>query len=206
MLKSLRNIEGAFALSRFYLIAITAAAVSISCYSIYWAFDFAQKQRERIYVLDNGKSLMLALSQDIQMNRPAEAKYHVKLFHEKFFTLIPDGEANEANIQDALYLADESALNFYKNRKEKGYYTKLVGAGIINEIKIDSIAIDMDNYPYRATTYATTSTMRSSSVSYYQLTTECQLVNCPRSEHNPHGLMIEKWDVKGMSEIITKQR
>lgn len=206
MLKSLRNIEGAFALSRFYLIAITAVAIFVSCYSIYWAFDFAEKQREKIYVLDNGKSLMLAFSQDVQTNRPAEAKYHVKLFHEKFFTLIPDGEANEANIQDALFLADESALEFYKNRKENGYYTKLVGAGIINEIKIDSIHIDMDNYPYQATTYATTSTMRTSSVSYYQLTTQCQLVNCRRSDHNPHGLMIEKWNVTNMSEIITRQR
>lgn len=193
-------------MSRFYLIAITAVAIFVSCYSIYWAFDFAEKQREKIYVLDNGKSLMLAFSQDVQMNRPAEAKYHVKLFHEKFFTLIPDGEANEANIQDALFLADESALDFYKNRKENGYYTKLVGAGIINEIKIDSIHIDMDNYPYQATTYATTSTMRTSSVSYYQLTTQCQLVNCRRSDHNPHGLMIEKWNVTNMSEIITRQR
>lgn len=206
MLKSLKNIEGAFALSRFYLIAITIVAVVVSCYSVYWAFSFAEQQREKIYVLDNGKSLMLALSQDVQMNREAEAKYHIKLFHEKFFTLIPDAEANESNIQDALYLADNTALDFYKTRKENGYYTKLVGAGIINEIKIDSIKIDMDNYPYQATTYATTSTMRTSSVSFYQLTTNCQLINCPRSDHNPHGFMIEKWEVKGMSEIVTRQR
>lgn len=34
---------------------------------------FAEKQREKIYVLDKGKSLMLALSQDLSQNRPAEA-------------------------------------------------------------------------------------------------------------------------------------
>ena len=206
MLKSLRNIDGAFKLSRFYLIAITLFAITVSCYAIYWAFSFAEKQREKIYVLDEGKSLMLALSQDIKMNRPAEARSHVKLFHEKFFTLIPDGEANESNIQEALYLADESAMDFYKTRKENGYYTKLTGAGIINEIKIDSILIDMDNYPYQAVTYATTSTLRTSSVSYYSLTTTCQLINCPRSDNNPHGFMIEKWAVKEISEIITRQR
>ncbi len=38
------------------------------------------EQREKIYVLDNGKSLMLALSQDLSQNRPAEAREHVRRF------------------------------------------------------------------------------------------------------------------------------
>ena len=32
------------------------------------------------------KSLMLALSQDLSQNRPAEAREHVRRFHEMFFT------------------------------------------------------------------------------------------------------------------------
>ena len=56
----------------------------------------AEKQREKIYVLEQGKSLMLALSQDLQQNRPVEAREHVRRFHELFFSLSPDKDAIEA--------------------------------------------------------------------------------------------------------------
>lgn len=206
MLKSLRNIQGAFALSRFYLIGITFFATLLSCYAVYKSYVFAEQQREKIYILDQGKSLMLALSQDININKPAEAKSHVRRFHELFFTLIPDGAAIEHNVNQALFLADNSALEFYKIRQENGYYQKLVGAGIINEIKIDSICINMNDYPYDVNTYATTSAMRTSSVSFYKLHTHCRLINCPRSDNNPHGFIIENWDITSMEEINTIPR
>ena len=206
MLKSLKDIQGAFALSRFYLIGISIFAVIASGYTIYKSYEFAEKQREKIYVMDNGKSLMMALSQDININKPAEARAHVRWFHELFFTLVPDGQAIEYNVQQALFLADNSVLEFYKTRKENGYYQKLVGAGIINEIKIDSVKVNMEDYPYFVQTYATTSVMRTSSVTYYQLETQCQLVNCPRSDRNPHGFIIENWEVNKMDELTTVAR
>ncbi|MBO5132092.1 MAG: conjugative transposon protein TraK [Paludibacteraceae bacterium] len=206
MLKSLRNIQGAFALSRFYLIGITLLALGVSAYAIFQSYQFAEKQREKVYVLDNGKSLMLALSQDVYMNKSAEAKAHVKWFHELFFTLAPDGAAIEDNVKQALFLADNSALEFYKTRQESGYYQKMIGAGIINEIRIDSICLNMDVYPYTAKTYAVSSIMRRSSVSYYRLITSCELINSPRSDNNPHGFIINNWQVNDMTEIKSVQR
>ena len=52
-------------------IAATIAAFD-EVESVWNSYRFAEKQREKIYVLDNGKSLMLALSQDLSQNRPAE--------------------------------------------------------------------------------------------------------------------------------------
>lgn len=52
---------------------------------------------------------MLALSQDVQQNRPVEAREHIRRFHELFFSLSPDKSAIESNVQRALYLSDESA-------------------------------------------------------------------------------------------------
>ena len=57
-------------------------------WSVWNSYRFAEKQREKIYVLDNGKSLMLALSQDLSQNRPAEAREHVRRFHELFFRCV----------------------------------------------------------------------------------------------------------------------
>ncbi len=42
---------------------------------------------------------MLALSQDMQQNRPVEAREHIRRFHELFFSLSPDKSAIESNVQ-----------------------------------------------------------------------------------------------------------
>ena len=156
MFTSLHNIQGAFALSRFYLIFITIFCLIISSYSVYKAFAFAELQREKIYVLDNGKSLMLSLSQHVLQNRLSEAKSHVKRLHDLLFTIPPSFSTIEYNIDQALRISDNSVLTVYKNRSESGFYDKLVGAGIINEIKLDSINVNMNSYPYSVKTYATT--------------------------------------------------
>jgi hypothetical protein len=53
-------------------------------------------------VLDNGKSLLVALRENISENSDAEARDHVKRFHELFFTLEPDKEYIEKNVKEAL--------------------------------------------------------------------------------------------------------
>ena len=91
-LKSLINIESAFKLSKGITFATILMCIVISCTAIFLSFQYAEEQRQKIYVLDNGKSLILALQQDVQMNREAEIKSHVKRFHELFFTLTPNQE------------------------------------------------------------------------------------------------------------------
>ncbi|KAA6321373.1 hypothetical protein EZS27_028970, partial [termite gut metagenome] len=123
-------------------------------YSLWNAYRFAEKQREKIYVLDEGKSLMLALSQDLSQNRPVEAREHVKRFHELFFTLSPDKSAIESNMERAMQLSDKSAFNYYKDLSEKGYYNRIISGNIIQNIRVDSIRCDFDRYPYPVYTYA----------------------------------------------------
>lgn len=85
--KSLKNIESSFRQIRMIAMVFLVLCVLVAGYSIWSSYSFAEKQREKIYVLDNGKSLMMALSQDLSQNRPVEAREHVKRFHELFFTL-----------------------------------------------------------------------------------------------------------------------
>ena len=76
--KSLKNIETSFRQIRLFGIVYTAACALVVVCSVVCAFRFAEAQRQKIYVLDGGKSLMLALSQDLSQNRPAEAREHVR--------------------------------------------------------------------------------------------------------------------------------
>ena len=106
--KSLKNIESSFRQIRLFGIVFLSLCAVITVWSVWSSYRFAERQREKIYVLDNGKSLMLALSQDLSQNRPAEAREHVRRFHELFFTLSPEKSAIEHNVKRALLLADKS--------------------------------------------------------------------------------------------------
>ena len=103
--KSLKNIESSFRQIRLFGIVFLSLCAVITVWSVWSSYRFAERQREKIYVLDNGKSLMLALSQDLSQNRPAEAREHVRRFHELFFTLSPEKSAIEHNVKRALLLA-----------------------------------------------------------------------------------------------------
>ena len=63
--KSLQNIESSFRQIRLFGIVFLALCTVITVWSVWSSYRFAERQREKIYVLDNGKSLMLALSQDL---------------------------------------------------------------------------------------------------------------------------------------------
>ena len=67
------NIESSFRRIRLMLAVFTGCCALITGYALWSSYRFAEKQREKIYVLDKGKSLMLALSQDLSQNRPASA-------------------------------------------------------------------------------------------------------------------------------------
>ena len=204
--KSLQNIQKAFALTRIYLILMTVLAIGLGGYAIYSSYKFAEAQRSKIYVLENGQPLLLALSHNVEENRIAEAKSHVRRFHEYFFTVSPEKTAIEYNINKALFLADNMAADYYIKLKEDGFYERIISAGILCEIIVDSVRIDDTVYPYKAYTYGKTSIVRSSSIMYRNLQTECELLNSTRTENNPHGFMIEKWRVIDNSDIKEVKR
>ena len=128
--------------------------------SVGFSYAFAERQRQKIYVLDGGRSLMVALSQDLSQNRPVEAREHVRRFHELFFTLSPDKAAIESNLNRAALMADRSALSYYKALSEKGFFNRLIAGGISQTVRIDSIRRNFDSYPYQVTTYARQRIMR----------------------------------------------
>lgn len=204
--KSLQNIQKAFALTRIYLILITVFTLSIGGYAIYSSYQFAEAQRSKIYVLENGQPLLLALSHNVEENRTAEAISHVRRFHEYFFTVSPEKSAIEYNINKALFLSDNIAADYYIKLKEDGFYERIISAGILCEIMVDSVKIDDTTYPYKAYTYAKTSIIRSSSILYRNLETVCDLVNSTRTENNPHGFIIEKWKIIDNSDIKEVKR
>ena len=204
--KSLKNIETSFRHLRLFGIVYLCACTLLVGYSVWKAYGFAEAQRQKIYVLDEGKSLMLALSQDLEQNRPVEAREHVRRFHELFFTLSPDKAAIESNVGRALQMADKSALSYYKVLQEKGFFNRLIAGNISQMVKVDSIRCDFDRYPYEVTTYARQRILRESTVTERSLITTCRLVNTSRSDNNPQGFMVEALNIVENKDLATYDR
>ena len=204
--KSLKNIETSFRQIRFFGIVFVSLCAAIVGYSVWNSYEFAQKQREKIYVLDGGKSLMLALSQDLSQNRPAEAREHVRRFHELFFTLSPDKSAIDNNIKRALLLADKSAYNYYTDFAEKGYYNRIIAGNINQVVQVDSVICNFDRYPYLVNTYARQMIIRESNVTERSLVTTCRLLNASRSDSNPNGFTIEGFTILENKDLKTQER
>ena len=204
--KSLKNIESSFRQIRLFGIIVVSLCALVAVSAVVVSLNFAEKQREKIYVLDNGKSLMLALSQDMNQNRPAEAREHVRRFHELFFTLSPDKSAIEHNINRAMALADKSAYNYYSDYVEKGYYNRIIAGNVNQVLRVDSIVCDFNDYPYTAKTYARELIIRQSNVTERSLITSCRLSNTNRSDDNPNGFIIEGLTILENKDIITTKR
>lgn len=204
--KTLRNIESSFRQIRLYALAFAVLCISVVGYAVWHSYRFAEQQRQKVYVLDNGRSLMLALSQDASINRPVEAREHVRRFHELFFTLAPDKDAIESNMKRAFNLADKSAFDYYKDLSEKGYYNRIISGNVQQRIEVDSVVCNFEKYPYAVRTYAKQFIIRSSNVTKRNLVTSCYLVNSVRSDNNPQGFNIEKFAVVENKDVEVIER
>ena len=204
--KSLKNFESSFRHIRLFSMLFLGLCALVAVIAVLGSFRYAEKQREKIYVLEQGKSLMLALSQDLQQNRPVEAREHVRRFQELFFSLSPDKDAIEGNINRALLLADKSALSCYRDLQEAGYYNRLIAGNVIQRIAIDSMQCDFGSYPYRIKTFARQQIVRESVVTERSLITSCCLVDVSRSDNNPQGFLIERFTIVENKNLGTHDR
>ncbi len=205
MFTQLKNIDTAFKHIKLFSYFLIAACICISCFAIYKSYQSSDNYKQHIYILANGKALE-AVAADRKANIPVEARDHIKTFHQYFFGLDPDDKVIQANVGKALYLADESAKTQYDNLRENGYYTNLIAANISQEISVDSIKLGMNEYPFAFTCYATEKLIRSSVITTRKLITQGYLRNVSRSDNNPHGFLIERWETVENKDSLKQDR
>ena len=205
MFKKMKNIDTAFRYVRGFTMLVIVGCVVICCFTLYKSYSLVAEMQSKIYILANGKALE-AFASERKDNIPVEAKDHVKVFHRLFFTLDPDDKAIQATITKALYLADGSAKRIYDDLKENGYYAGLISGNVNQTISVDSVAIDINDYPYRFRCYATQNIVRPTSITTRSLITEGSLRNVSRSDNNPHGFLIERWNIIENRDLKTVSR
>jgi conjugative transposon TraK protein len=192
MFKQMKNIDTAFRQMRTVSIIVIISCMLICCYALFKSYRLVEVMQGKVYILSDGKALE-ALASDRKDNIGVEARDHVKTFHQLFFTLDPDDKVIQSNLTKALYLADASAKTAYDNLSEIGFYANIIAGNISQQIQVDSVNVDLQNYPYHFRCYATQSIIRTTSTVTRSLITEGDLRNVSRSDNNPHGFLIERW-------------
>lgn len=205
-MKKVFDIQRKFRFTVYVLLAVSLILIGFSSFVFISSLRLVERSRQKIYVLDNGKSLLLALRADISDNRPAEARDHIKRFHELFFTMEPDKQYIENNTREALYLADGSAMKQYRSYKENNVYNQVIASDISMTLETDSVQIDFSAYPYQFRFFGKQRIVRKSNITIRKLETTGQLRNISRTDNNPHGFLIENWLITDNKDLETQKR
>ncbi len=186
----IKNIEAKIKLATYISILSFLCAIVISIAAFSFAYKMVADARKSIYILNSNIPLQAAQT-DMQMNRPAEYRAHVDLFHSLFFSLTPDDKFIEYQLKKAMYLVDESGVQQYNNLKENGYFNSILSSSSVLTLQTDSIALDMPHHYFKY--YGKLRIDRRSSTVVRSLVTEGYLKDIPRSDNNPHGVLITGW-------------
>jgi len=208
MFQQFKNIDTAFRFVRLFCALFLLGTVVICLFLINRTTAAIQKGQQRIYVLSNGK-LLDAIGVERSDSMAVEVRDHVKTFHYHFYTLQPDDAANKRHVTAALYLADNAARQEYNNLLESGYYNNLISANINQEVPdYDSIQVDLNRTPYYFRYFGKLRIIRTTSILTRSLVTEGYIRLMPGaiSDHNPHGMLIERWKVVENKDLTLEKR
>ncbi|MFD1166019.1 conjugative transposon protein TraK [Sphingobacterium daejeonense] len=205
MFRKLKNIDTAYRYVRNLSFAVLVLFGTTSMVAIYLSFRSVGRLQDRVYVLHHGRAIP-AEESTRKENLEAEARDHIARFHELFFTLDPDERSIMENMERAMNLADRSAKRTFDNLRERDYYSELVAADANQTIKVDSILLETSLYPYRFRLYGRQQITRPASLTTRFIASRGELREVSRSVNNPHGFLIEGWEITENRDIGTKRR
>lgn len=205
MFTKTQHIDRAFRHIRLFCFALMICCTLAASVSVYLSYRWAEKASAKVYILASGK-VMEASASERGENIAVEAKDHVKTFHQLFFTLAPDDKVITSNISKALYLADASAKKQYEDLRESGFYAGIISGNISQQIQIDSVTVDAASQPYAFSCHAVQRIIRPTSIVSRSLVTKGFLRTVGRSDNNPHGFLIERWQTVENKDIQIQTR
>ena len=186
----IKNLENKIKLVGIVCVAVIVGCVVIRGSSIWTARGMVADAQQKIYVLD-GNVPILVQRTSMEETLDVEARSHVEMFHHYFFTLAPDDKYIQYTMEKAMYLVDETGLAQYNTLKEKGFYNNIMGTSAVFSIFCDSIKFDKEKMEF--TYYGRQRIERRTSILMRELVTAGQLKRVPRTDNNPHGLLIVNW-------------
>lgn len=199
----IKNLENKIKLVMIVSCLFMVGCIIISLGSIFTAKGMVDDAHKKVYVLD-GNVPILVQRTTMDETLDVEAKSHVELFHHLFFTLAPDDKYINYTMEKAMYLVDETGLAQYNALKEKGFYNNIMGTSAVFSIFCDSIKFDKQQMSFIY--YGRQRIERRTNILMRKLVTAGELKRVPRTENNPHGLLITNWRTLLNQDLEQKQK
>jgi conjugative transposon TraK protein len=198
-----KNIEAKIRLATWVAFGSFLTSIVVCAICCSYAYRQVSDARKSIYILNNNVPL-LASQTNVAMNRPAEYRADVDLFHSLFFSLTPDDKFIEYQMKKAMYLVDQSGVDQYDDLKENGYFNSILSSSSVITLQTDSISLDVAKQYFRY--YGKLKIDRRSSTVIRSLVTEGYLKDIPRSDNNPHGVLIINWKTLENKDLENVQK
>lgn len=186
----IKNLENKIKLVTIVCVMFLIGCIVVSVSSILTAKTMVNEAQQKVYVLDGNVPILVQRS-NMEETLDVEAKSHVEMFHHYFFTLAPDDKYIKYTIEKAMYLVDETGLAQYNTLKEKGFYNNIMGTSAVFSIFCDSIKFDNEKMEF--TYYGRQRIERRTNILTREIVTAGLLKRVPRTDNNPHGLLITSW-------------
>ena len=199
----IKNLENKIKLVMIVCTLFLVGCIVISLGSIWTARGMVSDAQKKVYVLDSTVPVLVKQT-TMEETLDVEAKSHIDMFHHYFFTLAPDDKYIKYTMEKAMYLVDETGLAQYNALKEKGLYSNIMGTSAVFSIFCDSIKFDDKSMEF--TYYGRQRIERRTSILTRELVTAGVLKRVPRTENNPHGLLITNWRTLLNKDIEQKDK
>jgi len=199
----IKNLENKIKLVMIVCSLFLVGCIVISLGSIWTARGMVSDAQKKVYVLDSNVPVLVKQT-TMEETLDVEAKSHIDMFHHYFFTLAPDDKYIKYTMEKAMYLVDETGLAQYNALKEKGLYSNIMGTSAVFSIFCDSIRFDDKSMEF--TYYGRQRIERRTSILTRELVTAGVLKRVPRTENNPHGLLITNWRTLLNKDIEQKDK
>ena len=159
--------------------------IIMTCVSIGALYKYFEKTSAQIFLARDHGSVERILDQRSMV------KQHVINFYSLFFEA--DQSSFKSRTEDALYLVGQSGIDLRNRFSEGGWYRQIVQNNVVLSVDIDSVGINMNNYPYEVTVIAKQNVQRESGVSVRRLNSKFTVIKVGNSDKNPFGLRIDNF-------------
>ena len=186
----IQSLEQKTRLALMTVLLTVIGSVVICGLTVFYCTRLVAQERSQIYILD-GDIPFIAERSIQEANFVMEAKAHIQLFHQYFFTLPPDDDYIKWSLGKALYMADGTAMKQKQAMEENGFYSDIISSSAVCTIKCDSIQFNEHEKKFKY--FGTQLIKRRSRDLKRSIITVGEIENVPRTQNNPHGLLITNW-------------
>ncbi len=179
-------------LNRFIVMAVVVCSMLSSSFSIWMAFKTKKDALNSAFAINTDGSIIPLKLVTQKENFRVEALAHLELFHTYFYNI--DASNYERNLEKALWLANSSVDNLYRQKKADGVYNRLLQYSLVQKVLSIDTKISESDGTYNFTTTTIFEINRGSIIDTYELVSTGNLITVDRNfPNNPHGLLITNY-------------